>query len=115
MEIKLYKKKGWRDQPSAGSAVNEGGCEKDGLHAIALAKRCPEYRLLRREISGPAPSDVWSDGGLWFVVFDMNKGNEDAVAMFVIDLARQSVLSVQRINLEIDREIALVTDVRQNP
>jgi hypothetical protein len=58
------------------------------------------------------PSDAWPEAGLWFVVFDLKPGNKDSVAMFVIDVAAQRVISVQRIGLDLEQSVASVFEVK---
>lgn len=82
------------------------------MNAIARAKRSPEYRMIRSDVSDAVPSDVWSEGGLWFVVFDLKRGKQDSVVMFVSDVAAQQVISVQRISLDFERATASVTEVK---
>jgi len=50
--------------------------------AISLVKHTPEYRAVRKQLSGPAASDVWLEKGRWFVVFEMSTDNAIAVFTF---------------------------------
>jgi len=71
--------------------------------------------LIRSDLSDPIPSDVWSEGSLWFVVFDLKHEPQSSVVMFVIDLVAQHVIAVQRISLDLERATALVTAVQAGP
>jgi len=111
MEVRLYPQKRWRDEPSAGSADGKSCSETEKLKAIGLAKRSAEYRLIRPGISDPLPSDLWFETGLWLLTFDV-RHESDAVVLFVIDVAAQRVVSVQRVTLDLERAVALVGEVK---
>ena len=85
------------------------------MNAISVVKRSPEYRAVRLEVSDPMPSDVWSELGLSFVVFDLKDGEQHSVVMFVVDGAARQVMAVRRISLDLRHETALVTELKLVP
>ena len=78
---------------------------------IKVAKRTPEYRKVRSELAGAAPSDVWQEAGLWFVAFDL-QASVNAVVLFVIYGADMSVVAIQRVIFDVDKKAAMATDLR---
>lgn len=57
------------------------------------------------------PSDIWSEGGLWFVVFDV-KDPGNSVVIFLVDVPPQRVIAARRVSLDLEHSVASVADVK---
>ncbi|HEX5432120.1 MAG TPA: hypothetical protein VFW83_09150 [Bryobacteraceae bacterium] len=67
------------------------------------------YRAVRKELASGIPADVWSEAGIWFVVFDLTVPTGGTV-VFLLD-SSLNVLSARKVLMDESGEQATVTDL----
>jgi len=65
----------YHNHQSMGEAMGAGSggspCSGVDIRLIAIVKRLPPYRAIRKCVANPCPSDSWHEEGLAFIVFDL--------------------------------------------
>lgn len=62
---------------------------------IGACKRSLEYRRIRPLLSSPCPADVWTDGGVGFVQYEVEDGPRLAWLVCAVDLEVGTLITVK--------------------
>lgn len=78
---------------------------------VGGCKRSPTYRRVRTTLSSPCPTDVWTDGGVGFVQYEVEDGPRLAWVVFAVELETGTLITAKSLCPDESGRNILVTDL----